>query len=373
MKTMFLIRDLEYGGAQRQLVTLVRGLHACGYPVVVAAFYPGGALEKDLRAAGVSVHTLDKQYRWDVWGFLTRLIWLVRQQEPQVMYAFEGANLIASVLRFGFPHMRLIWSVRSSDLDARQYDWLRQVLSQVRGGLSRSAHLIIANSRAGLAYAADHGFPREKMVVIPNGIDTQRFAPDATAGRRVRAEWGVRDHEQLIGLVGRLDPVKDHPTFLRAAAILSQERDDVYFVCVGDGPIEYRQKLQALGEELGLAERLIWAGARYDMSAVYNALNLLTSTSSSEGFPNVICEAMACGIPCVATDAGDSRWIIDDTGIIVPIRSAEHLVEGWRTMLNIPRDSQRIRSCIVQNFGVDALIQRTAEMLTRTERVLCLS
>ena len=114
------------------------------------------------------------------------------------------------------------------------------------------------------------------------------------------------EDEKLIGRIARLAPDKGYPIFLEAAALLSKERKDVRFVIAGAGPESYRRQLQLLSQELGLAERLIWAGARPDMPAVYNALDILCSSSDSEGFGLTVAEAMACGVPCVATDVGDS-------------------------------------------------------------------
>ena len=152
------------------------------------------------------------------------------------------------------------------------------------------------------------------MAVIPNGIDTSRFREMPGSGARLRALWGVRDDQILIGLVGRLDYMKDHPTFLRAAAKLTHHNDSVRFVCVGGGPISYAAQLKDLSSELGLHDRIVWAGDQDDMPSVYSALDLLVSSSSGEGFSNVIGEAMACGVPCVVTDVGDSALIVGETG-----------------------------------------------------------
>src|SRR5712692_4540998 len=118
------------------------------------------------------------------------------------------------------------------------------------------------------------------MIVIPNGIDTELFRPDKERGLRVRTGWGITENQKLIGIVARLDPMKDHRSFLKAASLLAGERADVRFVCVGDGPDDYRQELRALGQQLGLTDKIKWAERRDDMPAVYNALDILVSSSS---------------------------------------------------------------------------------------------
>ena len=363
MKVIFLIRSLNYGGAERQLVLLAEGLHKHGHSVSVAVFYANGPLEKHLHQAGVPVRQLNKRGRWDIHGFLLRLFQLLRKEKPDILHGYLTVpNLFAVILKPLFSRIKIIWGVRASNMDLSRYDWLARLTYWLECRLSRFADLIIVNSRAGFDHAVAHSFPKNKMVVIPNGIDTERFCPDLAERQRVRKEWGVADNEKLIGLVGRLDPMKDHPTFLRAAALLAQARKDVRFVCVGDGPAVYRQQLYVLGKELGLANRVIWAGARADMPAVYNALDVFSSSSYGEGFSNVIGEAMACGVPCVVTDVGDSAWVVGDAGFVVPPKNPSALAQGWQLCLSRDRDElkgkRRLR--IIENYSVKQLVEQTA-------------
>jgi len=370
MKIALLIRSLNYGGTERQLVALAKGLHERGHPVGVAVFYPNGPLEKDLREAGVPVRALDKRGRWDVLGFLWRLIRLLREERPDILHSYLVVpNLLTALVKPLFPRINMVWGVRGSNVDLRRYDWFVRTTFRLQCLFSRFPDLIIVNSQAGRCYHLTHGFPKERMVVILNGIDTQRFCPNPGARRRVRAEWGVSEDEKLVGLVGRLDPKKDHPTFLKAAALLVREREGVRFVCVGDGLADYRQELHMLGQELELAERLIWAGARDDMPAVYNALDIASSSSSyGEGFPNVVGEAMACGVPCVVTDVGDSASIVGDAGVVVPPKNHHALADGWRDMLRRLGGhrlslSEKARARVALHFDLDTLVQKTSDLL----------
>jgi len=205
-------------------------------------------------------------------------------------------------------------------------------------------------------------------VVISNGIDTERFQPDSEAGAKVRSEWGISPNTILIGLVGRLNPMKDHPTFLKAAALLSKEMEDVHFVCVGVGEENYAKELYQLTDDLGIAEKIIWAGGRSDMPAVFNALNIACSSSSDgEGFPNVVGEAMACGVPCVVTDVGDSAWIVGDKGVVVPPKNPEALKTAINELIDKTNldDYNRleIRQLIVEQFSVRQLVLKTKAAL----------
>jgi glycosyltransferase involved in cell wall biosynthesis len=162
--------------------------------------------------------------------------------------------------------------------------------------------------------------------------------------------------------------MKDHATFLRAASFFARERSDVRFVCVGDGTTLYREQLQALSRELGLAECLRWVGFRDDIAAVYNSLDLACSSSLfGEGFSNAIAEAMACGVPCVVTDVGDSAAIVGATGEVVPGGDPQALANGWgrlRARLQVQPDLRaEARNRIAQHFGVASLVERTSAAL----------
>lgn len=315
------------------------------------------------------VCSLGKRHRWDVPGFLWRLLQLLRRQRPDILHGYLAVpNLLTVLLKPLFPRTRMVWGERASNVDLSRYDRLSRLSWRVESRLAHFADLIVVNSRAGLRYAAANGFPEEKMVVIPNGIDVERFRPDPEAERRVRTEWGVSDDETLVGLVARMDPMKDHPTFLKAAAMLVSKQGGLRFVCVGDGSAAYLSELQALGRELGLEGRLIWAGARGDMSAVYNALDVAVSSSAyGEGFPNVIGEAMACGVPCVVTDVGDSAWIVGETGFVVEPGAPEALAHAiGRAVALIEAgglDPKRVRQGVIERFSLNTMIEKSAEVL----------
>jgi glycosyltransferase involved in cell wall biosynthesis len=337
-----------------------------GHYVAVAVFYPEGALEAPLVEAGVAIRYLHKCGRWDVFGLLCRLLRVVRQERVDVLHGYLAVpNVIGVALKPFFPCMRVVMGVRGSNNALKRTDRLASLSYWLEARLSHFADLIVANSQAGRNHAISQGFPNRKIIVIPNGIDTTRFYPDPAARRRLRTEWGIGDNEILIGMAARLDPVKDHPTFLRAAALLLAERDDVRFVCLGDGTAAYRHKLEEMTEALGLRQRVLWTGEWADMPAAYNAMDIATLSSASEGLPNTVGEAMACGVPCVSTNVGDTGWLVGDTGILVPSGSPEALVAGWKSLLHVDRVEwgQRARQRILTHFSVERLVEQTEQIL----------
>lgn len=366
-KIVFLIRDLEYGGAQRQLVTLVKEFDQKKFEITLLHFYSGGPLVNELKNTSIPVISLEKRGRWDLLGFFSRLIRSLKEIEPDLLHTYMGeSNLVAIFLKPFFPSIRIIWGIRISQAPGDAFDWLGNIIGKLESLLSYVVDLIIINSHAGKEDYVSCGFPAEKMVVISNGINTERFQPDREAGRKVRVKWGISEQEILIGLVGRLYPQKDHPNFLQTAALLCKEYQNVRFVCVGTGPDKsYIQQLYQLTEELGLSEKVIWAGVHEDMCAVYNALDFAVSASAfGEGFGNVIGEAMACSVTSVVTNVGDSAWIVGDTGIVVPPQNSEALAAGCRQLiaLSIPEKlvlQEKARRKILEYFSVRNLVETT--------------
>ena len=359
LSILLLTRSLDVGGAQQQLVELAIGLRERGHLVKVAVFYGGAPLVKTVESAGVPVVDLHKSGRWDVARFLGRAISLVRRLHPDVIYSILGdANIVAALVKPFAPRAALVWSVRNSAFDKSVNHWLSKAGFKGEAALSRSPDAIIANSSAGRDFAISRGFPADKMKVIPNGIDTDRFRPDALLRRQQREELGLRDDEIAVGVLARLNSTKDYPTFLRAAARVAEAIPNAKFLCVGGGP--ELERLQQLVRELGIWERVIFAG-EIDAPSALNAFDIACSPSATEGFSNAIAEAMACGLPCVVTDVGDSAAIVGDTGTVVSAGSPDALAEAiLATAAALDRhDPARSRGRILESFSPAAMVDRT--------------
>ena len=367
-RVVFLIGSLDIGGAQRQLIELASGLHRSNWQVKVLVFYGGGELEADLLERGVRVESLGKAGRWDVIGFSYRLLRALRRERPDVLHGYLGTeNLLSTAMQPFIRKMRVVWGVRASNSDLGEDDWLQRVIFNMGCLLSRFADLVICNSTAGMEYCAALGYRLDRLVVIPNGIDSERFKPDPVARIEMRRRWAIGEGHILVGIIGRLDPMKDHDTFLRAAAVVTRDRPNVRFVCVGDGPEPYRSKLKELASDLGLDEHLTWAGPHIDMPNVYNALDLAVSSSRGEGFPNVVAEAMATGVPCVVTDVGDSSIVVGDTGWVCPphdpIELARALTVATGSRRALAACGRRARQRVRTEFSVERLTSITSHKL----------
>lgn len=211
------------------------------------------------------------------------------------------------------------------------------------------------------------GYDTKNSCVIPNGFDVSLFAPSLEARATVRAESGLSDDAFLIGLIGRFHPIKDHENFLRASAILAEEYEGVRFVLCGKGVEWSNPFLSRLSRELRITERIFLLGERHDIPRLTAALDIASSSSITEGFPNVIGEAMACGVACVATDAGGSSTVVGETGRVTPARDPFSLASAWKEIIALGPTGrsalgQAARQRIAKCFSLEAVVCEYEEL-----------
>jgi glycosyltransferase involved in cell wall biosynthesis len=370
MRVLLFIRSFDVGGSQRQLAMLAAGLARRGHGVTVALLYSGYPTEATLERAGVRIVRLNKRSRWDVAGPVVRLWRLFLAERADAIYSFlPTQTTLAALLLPPWSRTRLVFGVRSAAMELDKYDALSALSYRLETLLSRRADLVITNARAARADAIARGLPADRIAVIANGIDTETMRPDPAARRALRATWRIAEDEFVIGMVARLDPMKDHANFIAAAAAFLQRQPDARFVCIGDGPPAHRRQLEALGQSRGLGGRILWVAEASELRAVYNAFDIATLASAfGEGFPNAVGEAMACGVPVVATDVGDVAAVVGDCGEVVPPRQPDLLSDAWTRMRSrLERDTglrADVRTRIVRDYDVNTMVERSERILS---------
>ncbi|WP_238881008.1 glycosyltransferase family 4 protein [Achromobacter xylosoxidans] len=366
LRVVHVITGLGQGGAESVLWRLAT---FAGQDVehIVVSLTDDGLYGERLRAAGITVHTLGMpRGRITLRGFmgLRRLIAGARPCAVQTwMY---HADLIGGLAARLAGVRAVAWGIRNSgahlERSSRSARMVLRACALLSGVLPGA--IVCAAQDAAQRHAAK-GYRRDRMVVIPNGYDLSRYAPDAAARARVRAQWGLDGDVPVIGCVARWDPLKDHGNLLRAVAALVRDGRDAGLRCVlvGRGMTADNPELMALVDKLGLRERLVLAGPSDEVPAVMNGLDLHVLSSCAEGFPNVVAEAMACGVYCVATDVGDAAYIIGDTGVVVPPEQPEALARGIETALRDVasrgqgRAGEAGRARVLENFDLGRMVQ----------------
>lgn len=363
---LLLVRALHMGGAERQLALLACELKQRGHAVMVLSFYAGGVIEAELLAAGVVVRSLNKRGRWDLWRPLVRLARIVRGAAPQVIYSFmTGGNLLGVLAYWLAPRARLVWGIRASDAHrALPGDRLTRLAVWLETRAAGVPSLIIANSQAGAAVCIAQGFPPARVRVVHNGIDTERFCFDEAGRTRLRADWGVAEEDILLGLVARLDPLKGHGYLIAAAPAILAREPRTKFLIVGRGDPLYAQTLRQQAVRAGVVEQLLWLDEHAAMASVYSALDLLVLPSLSEGFPNVLGEAMACGLRAVVSDVGDNARLLGTAGSVVVAGDAAALAGGALAQIAFGRAAQAAsRARIIEHFSVSRMVEQTLAAL----------
>jgi glycosyltransferase involved in cell wall biosynthesis len=261
---------------------------------------------------------------------------IVREFEPGVVegWMYHGNLGAALAARSGRRTAALIWNVRHC-LDAWSSEKrLTRWTIRANRRLSEQVRAIVYNSRLARRQHEEFGFAARPGTVIPNGFDLRRFQPSEAYWRKVRRELGIAPEATTVGHVGRYHPLKDHALFLRAAARLAYVDSSVHFVMIGRGVGRDNPELAPLLAELP-PERLTLAGERPDLEYMLPAIDVVCQSSRSESFPNVLGEAMACGVPCIATRVGDSAALIGDTGALVAPRDEASLFDALRAFVGM--------------------------------------
>jgi glycosyltransferase involved in cell wall biosynthesis len=371
LRILLLVRALSFGGAERQIINLAAGLARRGHKVTVATFYSGGAFESTLSGGNPACLKLEKRGRWDVFGFLQRILRAVSTEQPDIIYSFlPMANVVAAAARAAVrTGPALVWGIRGTPLDLSRYDRLERVSIRIERLLSRVPDLVIANSRAGAEWVSEWQSGAKKVAMVPNGIDTDAFRP-ATPRQRAaaRAALGCPPGVVIVAVVARFDPMKDHPGFLRALAITAHRAPDLRALIVGDGAPAATAQLHEAAAGLGLAKQVVWADPRRDVEQVYHAADMLCLPSAfGEGFPNVVAEAMASGLRCVVTEVGDCAYLVGNTGWIVPPAAPELLAGALlscrQAVLENGVISTAARQRVVGQFGIEAMVSATEDLL----------
>jgi len=370
MRILFFIATLQLGGAERQVSVLTNAMSERGHKVKVVTLFPGGPYADELQnTSDIELISIWPKKRNVKFLILLQILWapfhLIKLLENiDVLYSMLGStNLIAWIATRFSAGVKLVWGIRSTILDE---SWKMGVFNRLCALVSKTIKLVIVNSYAGKENLLKYGFRPQKVQIIHNGIDIDKFQFDEHERKKIRQELGILSNHQVIGIIGRIRPIKDHPTLIKAASLLSTKINNLMVLVVGEGSVEYIDDLYTLVDKLCLADRVIWLDSRRDIVAIYSALDVLVSSSIGEGFSNVIGEAMSCGIPCVVTDVGDSAMIVGDPTRVVNPRDPEMMASAIYKVLQIHKEEGAVNSMrnrITENYSIRILVDQTEKAL----------
>lgn len=325
----------------------------------------------EIKQAGVTVHEIGMSNAFPSPASLWRLYHLFRTTSPDILQSWLYHSDLLGLLLGRLANIpRIVWNIRCADMGVMYETGRNAAVLQLLALLSRWPDAVITNSHAGKDRHAKAGYRPKAWEILPNGFDIALFRPRKDAGRELRRQLSLGDDSLLVGLVARFDPIKDHPTFLRAAAVCAQETDEAHFVLVGSCIDDRNEALRELIQQFDLSDRVHLLGERTDIPFLTSAFDIATCSSLGEGFPNVIGEAMACGIPVVATDVGDSARLLNGTGIVVPPANPEAFGVALFELLRSDAERRNAlgeagRRQIEQNYSIAQISTRYGDFYER--------
>ena len=366
IKVMHVITTLGPGGAENMLCGIASGMDGTKFQNEVVSLTGVLDLAEKMRALDVRVRTLRMKAAMPNPLLVVRLARWMRESKPDViqtwMYHANLVGALAARLAGGVP---VVWGIHHSTLDPRVDKRRTVLINRACAFLSRNfVARIVCCSEASLRIHKQLAYAAEKLEVIPNGFDLEKVKPNPAARLSVREELGIPPDTLLIGMAARFHPQKDHRNFVRAGACLHRQIPNVHFLLCGLGVTWQNSKLVEWIDEAGIRDSCHLLGARRDMARLFAAMDIATTASvSGEAFPIVIGEAMACEIPCVVTDVGDSRLIVGNTGEVVAPRDSSALAQAWRGLIEAGPELRRrlgmaARRRIEQNFALPAIVGR---------------
>lgn len=363
----FVITGLGTGGAETMLLKLLeRSPTLRGGRVI--ALGPEAETAARIRALGVQVDCLGLSAAAPDPRVVLRLLRLLEVTAPDVISTWlYHADLIGGLAGrwLGIP---VVWGVRNSHLSPGRTPVTTTAVVKACAWLSRGLPAAIACcSNRGVDVHVALGYPRDRFRLVPNGFDLARFRPDPAARAWLRAELGLAPDAPVVGMVARFDPLKNHRGLVAAARRVVAARPDARFVLVGKGAEAGNVELAGWLAEAGLAAAFRLMGQREDMPRITAGFDIAVLTSSAEGFPNALGEAMACGVPCVATDVGDAAEILGPAGRIVPVGDMDAVAGELLGLLSLAPAARAalgdaLRERVGERFDIDGVVRRFEQL-----------
>lgn len=353
------ITGLGVGGAERALYTLLCGSLNDRSHNYVISLTSDGYYGELLRQVGVPVYSIgiESDKKGLIGSLLggARLIRYARKCSPDILqgWMYHG-NFAASIIYLFFlKSVSLVWNIRQALDDPAALSRGTRLVNKILGKVSAHADVILSNSHRSRDQHVALGYSKDNFYVIPNGFDCQKWKRIKLARDSILLELGIAQESFVIGFVGRPDPAKNISLLFSAFDRVISQLDNAVLVCVGDG----LDKDQAIVEA---SSQTFFVGHQKDISYWMSSFDILCLPSRWEGFPNVVGEAMACEVPCVVTDVGDSAYIVGPTGWVVSSDSVSDLTIALINAARAPESELKergraARRRIMDNFSLDSI------------------
>jgi glycosyltransferase involved in cell wall biosynthesis len=368
IKVFHIIVGLDVGGAESMLKRLIESDSVLISRSVVVSLTSPGVIGDALRAQGVRVYAMGMSSALDFPITLWRLLKLVRQFKPDIVQTWMyHADLLGGLAARLAGSRYVIWGIRTTDV--RAGGTFATVV--VRWICARLSYLlpsaIVCAANASLHSHVTVGYDARKMIVVPNGYDFSWLSVFGAERKILREQCGINSNDVVLGSLGRFHPVKDQRTFVQAAGLLAVHHPQLRFLMVGRGLDWDNTQLVDWIIDTGCKDRFVLLGERKDVPQCLAAMDIFCLHSRTEGFPNVLAEAMAMALPCVTADVGDAALLLADTGVVVPSGDPAALAHGIGQVLSLDPDARcamgmRSKERVVSEYSIARARERFEEI-----------
>ena len=336
MKILHVIVDLDVGGAETMLRRLIESDPASISSCVVVSLTSVGKVGQQLRSRGVEIHDLGMRSAVDAPIALWRLVRLIRRCRPRIVQTWMyHADLLGGMAARLAGNRNVVWGVRRSDISLKSLRWTTLVMKACALSSSWIPKKIVCAAEAAKKMHIAVGYDASRLVVIPNGFEFAHLRATTKQRTALRQACGFAESDVVVGCVGRFDPDKGQENFIKAASRIARSYTDVKFLLVGRDCDADNVQLGTWLSESGLQKYFVLLGERNDVPVCLAAMDIFCMPSRSEGFPNGLGEAMAMGLPCVATRVGDASILAGETAVFVPPEDEQALANGLSAVLNL--------------------------------------
>lgn len=355
IRISYLVYDLGPGGLQNFVFNLANRLDSNLFECTIIGFSQKYRIEREKLTEGVKILAFNKQKGNDL-GLIYQLYRLLRQERPHCVQSHNWGTLFEGLVSAKLARVPAFIHAERGTIERRRRNLILQWL------LWRRVDQVLCVSelhRQRLSEAV--GFSRDRIRPIANGVDTDTFRPCPNGKETIRSMLGLKPEQFYIGTVGNLRPVKNQVLMLRACRKLCQNYENVRVIIAGTGPLQ--DELSHYTKELGIQHKVQFLGARTDIPDVLNAMDVFVLPSLSEGMPNAVLEAMACGLPVVATRVGGLPEVVEDgeTGILTPSQDEAFLESALFNLLHDDTKRQMLgekgRKRVLEHFSLDKMVE----------------